>query len=85
VLAILTDGLTEAADGNGEELGLEPLKEVLLKSANASLDQIAADLRTRSLEQGKQVDDQTVLLVRRDSSRARIDELEETSFSYQVQ
>lgn len=86
VLAILTDGLTEAADGNGQELGLEPLKEVLLKSATKPLEQIAADLRNRSLEQGKQVDDQTVLLVRRGSTRATIDELEETaSLSYQVQ
>jgi sigma-B regulation protein RsbU (phosphoserine phosphatase) len=65
VLAILTDGLTEAADSREQELGLEPLKQVLLQSANHPLQQIVADLRNRALTQGKQMDDQTVLLVRR--------------------
>ncbi len=65
LLAILTDGLTEAADSVGQELGLEPLKEVLLKSAAQPLQQIVTELRNRALAQGKQVDDQTVLLVRR--------------------
>lgn len=65
LLVILTDGLTEAANKRGEEIGLEPLKDVLLRSADSSLDQISAALRQRSLEQGKQEDDQTVLLVRR--------------------
>lgn len=64
LLAVVTDGLTEAADRNGEELGLEPLKAILLKSAGNPLEQIMNDLRGRSLAQGKQVDDQTVLLVR---------------------
>jgi serine phosphatase RsbU (regulator of sigma subunit) len=66
VLAILTDGLTEAADAQEEELGLEPLKETLVKSATRPLEEIANDLRSRSLKQGKQMDDQTVLLVRRE-------------------
>jgi Stage II sporulation protein E (SpoIIE) len=65
LLAILTDGFTEAADSHGQELGLEPLKEVLLKSAAQPLQQIVTELRNRALAQGKQVDDQTVLLVRR--------------------
>ncbi len=65
VLAILTDGLTEAADSHSQELGLEPLKEVLLKSAAQPLQEIVTELRNRALAQGKQVDDQTVLLVRR--------------------
>lgn len=65
VLAILTDGLTESADSKGQELGLEPLKEVLLKSAKNPLSQVSTALRQRSLAQGKQMDDQTVLLVRR--------------------
>ncbi|HKV91105.1 MAG TPA: PP2C family protein-serine/threonine phosphatase [Candidatus Angelobacter sp.] len=65
LLAILTDGLTEAANKSGEELGLGPLKEVLLKKADIPLEQISSALRERSLQQGKQMDDQTVLLVRR--------------------
>jgi serine phosphatase RsbU (regulator of sigma subunit) len=67
VLAVLTDGLTESTDRNGQELGLEPLKVVLLRCEGQSLEQIAVALRNRSLEQGKQLDDQTVLLVRRGS------------------
>jgi serine phosphatase RsbU (regulator of sigma subunit) len=67
MLAILTDGLTESTNRNGHELGLEPLKAVLLQCEGQSLEQIAIALRTRSLEQGKQLDDQTVLLVRRGS------------------
>jgi hypothetical protein len=65
VLAILTDGLTEAADSHDNELGLEPMKEVLRESAGQPLQQIATELRNRALAQGKQEDDQTVLLVRR--------------------
>ena len=65
VLAILTDGLTEAADKEEHELGLEPLKAVFLESAAASLEQIANRLRATALKQGPQSDDQTVLLVRR--------------------
>jgi serine phosphatase RsbU (regulator of sigma subunit) len=65
VLAILTDGLTEAADAGGQELGLEPLKEVLLNTAAKPLEEIVSALRKLSLSHGKQVDDQTVLLVRR--------------------
>ncbi|HEX4605489.1 MAG TPA: PP2C family protein-serine/threonine phosphatase [Candidatus Angelobacter sp.] len=65
VLAILTDGLTEAADLSGLELGMEPLKEVLLQAAANPLEEIGSELRNRALARGKQVDDQTILLVRR--------------------
>lgn len=65
VLAILTDGLTEAADKQEQELGLEPLKETLRESANAQLEEITSRLRATSLARGPQGDDQTILLVRR--------------------
>src|ERR1041385_1031584 len=39
VLAIVTDGLTEASDKQDHELGLEPFKAVLLESATAPLEQ----------------------------------------------
>ena len=68
VLAVVTDGLTEASDRNGNELGLDPLKAILLQSAGSPLEQIVNDLRNRSLKQGKQADDQTVLLVRRSAA-----------------
>jgi serine phosphatase RsbU (regulator of sigma subunit) len=69
VLAIVTDGLTEASDENEQELGLEPLKTTLLESADAPLAELMDALRRTSLNRGKQVDDQTVLLVRRDGPR----------------
>ena len=70
VLAILTDGLTEAADKQERELGLEPLKAVFLDFAGAPLDQIMNRLRATALKQGPQGDDQTVLLVRRAEAAA---------------
>jgi sigma-B regulation protein RsbU (phosphoserine phosphatase) len=65
ILAILTDGLTEAADDQGRELGLEPLKAAVLRHAGSPLAEIADRLRATALERGRQGDDQTVLLVRR--------------------
>lgn len=69
ILVVVTDGLTEAADKNARELGLEPLKALLLQSANVPLRTTAHSLRDAALRQGKQVDDQTVLLIRRNASR----------------
>jgi serine phosphatase RsbU (regulator of sigma subunit) len=67
LLVILTDGLTEAADKHGTELGLEPLKAVMINTADFPLEQIVHQLRAAALERGKQTDDQTVLLVRRET------------------
>lgn len=64
VFVILTDGLTEITDSNGRELGLEPLKSVLIENAGAPLSELATCLRSRALQHGKQTDDQTLLLVR---------------------
>jgi sigma-B regulation protein RsbU (phosphoserine phosphatase) len=67
ILAIVTDGLTEAADKQENELGIEALQAVLLASARgaASLQELLNALLERALRHGKQTDDQTVLLVRR--------------------
>jgi len=65
IVVVVTDGLTEAADKNGRELGMDPLKAVLLQSAEAPLRATAQAFRDAALRQGKQVDDQTVLLVRK--------------------
>jgi sigma-B regulation protein RsbU (phosphoserine phosphatase) len=65
VLALLTDGLTEITDRNGDELGLGPLKEVLARDAERPLDAILRSMRERALAFGKQTDDQSILLVRR--------------------
>jgi hypothetical protein len=65
ILAVLTDGLTEVADKEGRELGMEHLKAVLLEHAHAPLPELVNALRARASQHGKQIDDQTVLLVRR--------------------
>ncbi len=64
VFVILTDGITEIADARDRELGLEPLKTVLLENAAAPLSELADQLRQRAIQQGKQIDDQTLLLIR---------------------
>lgn len=67
ILAIVTDGLTEVADKQENELGIEALQAVLLESARraASLQELLNALLERASRHGKQTDDQTVLLVRR--------------------
>src|SRR5262249_12697639 len=65
MLAVVTDGLIEAANKRGDELGLEPLKSVMVENASAPLRTVAQRMREAALRQGTQFDDQTVLLVRR--------------------
>jgi len=65
VFVFLTDGMTEVVDDHDCDLGLEPLKSVLIQSAGAPLPEIASRLRQRALQHGKQTDDQTLLLIRR--------------------
>jgi hypothetical protein len=65
VFVLLTDGMTEVVDDQDLDLGLEPLKSVLIQNADAPLPEIASRLRDRALQHGKQTDDQTLLLIRR--------------------
>jgi serine phosphatase RsbU (regulator of sigma subunit) len=64
VFVFLTDGMTEVVDDHDRDLGLEPLKSVLIENAGAPLSELASRLRHRALEHGKQTDDQTLLLIR---------------------
>jgi serine phosphatase RsbU (regulator of sigma subunit) len=63
--ALLTDGLTEVFDAMRNELGFEWAKGVLQSSANQPLSTIADRLLADARAHGRQVDDQTVLLIRR--------------------
>jgi len=65
VLLLLTDGLTEVFDKAGKELGVEPIKAALAKSANLPLPQMFEQIRGVALAAGHQDDDQTMLLVRK--------------------
>ncbi len=65
LLAIITDGFTEVFDGKDEEIGMEQFKSMLQACAECDLPEIYRRLRARTLEFGKQTDDQTMLLIRR--------------------
>ena len=64
ILVLLTDGLTEVFDKDGNEMGIEPLEGVLTNSATLALPEMSTTLRRAALDFGKQQDDQTMLIVR---------------------
>jgi serine phosphatase RsbU (regulator of sigma subunit) len=65
LLALLTDGLIEVFDGERHELGLDWAKDVLKARGDQPLSAIADRLLSEARTHGKQLDDQTVLLIRR--------------------
>jgi len=65
VLALLTDGLIEVFDTEGRELGLDWAKNVLRSTAGRPLAEIANSLLTGARSHGAQLDDQSLLLIRR--------------------
>lgn len=65
ILLLLTDGLTEAANPAGDELGIDPIKAGLRQWADLPLPDVFRNVRALALGFGKQQDDQTMLLVRR--------------------
>jgi serine phosphatase RsbU (regulator of sigma subunit) len=64
IFLLLTDGLTEVFDKDGREMGIEPVKNVLRRSATQELPELSASIREAALKFGKQDDDQTMLIVR---------------------
>jgi hypothetical protein len=65
VLALITDGLTEVFDRADRELGLDAIKTVLASSAGRPLREIADAVVAAARAHGAQLDDQTLLLIRR--------------------
>lgn len=65
LFALLTDGLIEVFDGQQQELGLEWAKGVLLSSSDQPLSVIGDRLLAGARAHGTQLDDQTLLLMRR--------------------
>jgi len=65
LLALITDGLTEVFDARDRELGVEPVKEILVASAARPLREIADEIVAAARAHGPQIDDQTLLLIRR--------------------
>ena len=68
LLALLTDGLVEVFDAAGRELGFEWAKAALSAVADRPLSEIADHLLTGSRRHGVQLDDQSLLLIRRGAS-----------------
>jgi len=65
IAVLLTDGLTEATNENEEEYGLERVKQQVTKHSEKSLNVLCEMLLAEARKFGKQMDDQSVLLVRR--------------------
>jgi hypothetical protein len=65
LFALLTDGLIEVFDGQQQELGLDWAKGVLQSSSDQPLSAIGDRLLAGARAHGTQLDDQTILLIRR--------------------
>jgi hypothetical protein len=68
LLALITDGITDVFDPGDEEYGLERVKAYLQAHAAESLAEIADGLLRDASSHGVQLDDQTLLLIRRVTS-----------------
>ncbi len=65
LLALVTDGLLEVFDAQQRELGLDWARSVLAAHGDRPLTEIAERLLTGARAHGPQLDDQTLLLIRR--------------------
>lgn len=63
VLALLTDGLIELFDREDREFGLAPTKSLLARAGGAPLQNTADSVVAAARDYGKQLDDQTLLLI----------------------
>ena len=64
LLLVATDGILEVSDKNGEELGVERLKDVIGANTQAPLGELAERILSAAQVFGKQLDDQTILIIR---------------------
>jgi serine phosphatase RsbU (regulator of sigma subunit) len=64
ILALLTDGLPEVEDANGEQFGLERIGDLLARNATAPLADLTEKLFAAVRRYGSRTDDETLVLVR---------------------
>ena len=65
LIVVATDGILEVCNKPPEEFGVERLKQVIAANAENPLPELAARILTAAREFGPQLDDQTILIVRR--------------------
>lgn len=65
VLAVATDGILEVCDRQGLEYGVDGVERVMARQARETLESMAAAILSDVQSFGPQVDDQTLLLMRR--------------------
>jgi len=65
LVVVATDGILEVCDKSGQEFGVERVKEVIAANAGDSLPELAAKILASVRKFGAQLDDQTILIVRR--------------------
>ena len=64
LLVVATDGILEVCDKRAEEFGVERLEQMISANARAALPELAERILEAARAFGKQVDDQTILLIR---------------------
>src|SRR5215469_15444194 len=64
LFVVATDGILEVADKRGEEFGIERLNQVIASGPHDPLPQLATRILNAARAFGRQLDDQTLLLVR---------------------
>ena len=65
LLVVATDGVLEVCDRQGQEFGIERVERAIASDAHAALPELAGTILATARAFGKQVDDQTLLLIRR--------------------
>ena len=64
LFVVATDGILEVADKHGGEFGIDRLNDVIAAGPQDPLPQLASRILTAARSYGRQLDDQTLLLVR---------------------
>jgi hypothetical protein len=65
LLVVATDGVLEVCDKRGEEFGIERVERAIVAEGRSTLEGLAAKILESAREFGKQMDDQTLLVIRR--------------------
>jgi serine phosphatase RsbU (regulator of sigma subunit) len=64
LLVVATDGILEVSNRGEEEFGVERVKDVIAANTRLPLAELAQQILSAAQAFGKQLDDQTILIVR---------------------